>query len=288
MLPPFRLVEPSSVPEAVGELARLGEQARVYAGGAELVLLLRHGLLTADYLVNIKRIPGLSDLAWDGQQLHIGATALHRRLETDPLVRERAPLLAHAEAHVGNIRVRNQGTLGGNLCFADPHADPATALLVHDASVTVAGPAGARELPLADFLLGTYTVALAPDELLTAVHVPPLPAGWGWGYQRLEQYYRPTANAAVAVRAADGHIAGVRLAVGCVGPKAMRLSELEARLCGLAPAEAQRLLVEAKPYLVEQLEPVSDLLGSADFKVHITTVLLGRALAQALAAAGGT
>ena len=288
MLRPFRVLDPTTTAEAASELGRLGEQARVYAGGAELLLLMRQGLLEADYLVNVKRIPKLDEVSWDGQRVRMGATTLHRRLETDPLVRERLPLFAYAESHVGNIRVRNQGTLGGNLCFADPHADPATALLVHEATVTVAGASGERQMSLDEFLVGTYQVALEPDEILTEVQATPLPAGWGHAYQRIEQYYRPTLNVAAAVRPEDGRIGEARLAVGCVGPKSVRLSELEEQVRGLTVDEAKRLAAESAAYLTEQLEPVGDLLGSAEYKIHLTGVLLGRALGQAVGGNGGS
>jgi len=288
MLRPFRVLDPTTVPEASAELGRLGEQARIYAGGAELVLLLRHGIVEADYLVNVKRIAGLDAIAWEDGVVRIGATTVHHRLETDPLVRERLPLFAYAESHVGNVRVRNQGTVGGNLCFADPHADVATALLVYDATVRVANASAARELPLGEFLVGTYATALEPDELLTEIRVPPLPPGWGHAYQRIEQFYRPTLNVAAAVERQDGRLQRVRLAVGCIGPKAVRLSELEERLQGLTLAEAQQVVAEARDYLADQLEPVDDLLGSAEYKLHLAGVLLGRSLAQAAESNGGT
>jgi aerobic carbon-monoxide dehydrogenase medium subunit len=252
------------------------------------VLLLRQGLLEADYLVNVKRIPGLDALAWEDGVVRVGATVVHHRLETDPLVRERLPLFAYAESHVGNVRVRNQGTVGGNLCFADPHADVATALLVHDATVRLGGAGETRELALPEFLVGTYETALAPDELLTEIRVPPLPPDWGHAYLRVEQFYRPTLNVAVALARDDGRLGPTRLAVGCVGPKAVRLAELEARVQGLPVAEAQRVVAEAGPYLAEQLEPVDDLLGSAEYKVYLAGVLLGRALAQAAGGNGGS
>src|SRR5207253_1674915 len=195
MLNPFRVISPTTVPEAAAELDRLGDAARIYAGGAELLLLMRNGLLDPDYLVNIKLVPSLHGIRWDGQVLRMGAAVTHRELERDPLVRDHAPTLGEAERHVGNIRVRTQGTLGGNLCFADPHADPGTALLVHDASVTVEGARGPRQLPLDEFFVGTYETALDPSELLTEVQVPPLPPGWGWSFERIERFYRPTANA---------------------------------------------------------------------------------------------
>ena len=284
MLKPFRVREPTTIKEAVSELD--GDQARVYAGGAELILLLRHGLLEAGTLVNINGISVLKEISWDGENLLMGATVTHRRLETDPLVHQHLPMLAYAESHIGNIRVRCQGTLGGNLCFADPHADPATALLVHEASVGIAGHNGNRQLPLDEFLVGMYETALQPDELLTQVKVPPLPPGWGHGYLRIEQFYRPTVNVAAAAKLNDGSIESVRLAVGCVGPKAQRLPELEAKLSGSTLAEAEQLTAEAKPYLTEQLQPVDDLLGSADYKIHVTSVLLKNALSQSVRSGG--
>lgn len=281
MLPPFRLLQPKTVPEAAGELARLRDSARVYAGGAELLLLLRHGLLEADYLVDVKGIPELGELTWDGSALRLGAALTHQRLETDPLVAERLPLLAEAERHVGNIRVRCQGTLGGNLCFADPHADPPTALLVHDPAVTLWGPGGPRSLPLEEFLVGTYETALQPDELLTHLAVDPLPPDWTGSFLRIERFARPTANAAVAARRRDGEIDEVRIAVGCVGPKAMRLRELEGDLRGLTLEAALHAIAASSAYLRGALDPVDDLLGSADYKVHVTAVLLRRALEAA-------
>ncbi len=132
MLRPFRVLNPTNVREAATELGRLGEQARVYAGGSELILLLRHRLLQADTLVNIKRIPDMNEISRNGQAMHIGATVTHHQLEKDPQVRETLPMFAYAESRIGNIRVRNQGTLGGNLCFADPYADPGTAFFVYE------------------------------------------------------------------------------------------------------------------------------------------------------------
>jgi len=281
MLSPFRLVTPTTVSEATAELQQRGDDAQIYAGGAELLLLMRNGLLRPDYLVDIKRIPGIADIGWDGHAVHIGATATHRRLETDALIRDRLPVLAEAESHVGNIRVRSQGTIGGNLCFADPHADPGTALLVHDTFALVAGSTGSRRVPLDDFLVGTYETDLEHDELLTEIEVEPLPAGWGGAFMRVERFYRPTANVAVAMRRDDGHVGEVRFAVGCVGPRSMRLRELEDRVRGASIEEARKVISAAKPYLTEQLEPVDDLLGSAAYKVHLVSVLLGRALDQA-------
>jgi carbon-monoxide dehydrogenase medium subunit len=283
LLRPFRVVQPTTLEEAAAELQRLGDQATIYAGGAELVLLMRHGLLEPDVLVDVKRIPNLGAIQEQGGAVRIGAAATHHQIEHDRTVRERLPMLAGAAATIGNIRVRNQGTLGGNLCFADPHSDPPTPLLVHEATVRLTGASGVRELPLAEFLVGTYETAIEPDEVLAAVDVPPLPAGFSHAFLRIERYHRPTVNVAVAAQRSNGHVASARLAVGCIGPKAVRLPELEAQIAGASPEDAARAIAEAKPCLEELLEPVDDGLGSVEYKIHLAATLLARGLAQALA-----
>jgi carbon-monoxide dehydrogenase medium subunit len=142
-------------------------------------------------------------------------------------------------------------------------------------------------MSLDDFFVSTYETALEPSELLTEVQVDPLPPLWGWSFERIERFYRPTANAAAAVAANDGHIADVRLSVGCVGPRALRLRELEDKVRGMTVADAKREIADSKTYLEERLEPVGDLLGGADYKIHVTGVLLGRAVEQAMARTGG-
>ncbi len=282
MLRPFHVLEPTTVSGAAAELDRLGDQAQVYAGGAELVLLMRLGLLEPDYLVNIKGISALDGVVSDDQSVRIGATVTHHRLETNPIVRERLPLLAYAESKVANPRVRNQGTLGGNLCFADPHSDPPASLLVHEATVLLGGKNRERKLRLDEFLLGTFETALQPDEILCEVQVPPLPAGFGHACLRIERFQRPTLNVAVAVQWERGRVQAARLAVGCIGSRALRLTDLEYRVQGLSLDEARRVLVESKSLLRETLRPEDDLLGSADYKTHITAVQLGRALSQSM------
>ena len=286
MLRPFHVLEPTTVAEATAELDRLGDQAQVYAGGAELVLLMRLGLLEPDYLVNIKRISALDGVVADAEGVRIGATVTHHRLERDPLVRERLPLLAYAESKVANPRVRNQGTLGGNLCFADPHSDPPPSLLVHEATVTLGGKNRERQLRLDEFLLGTFETALEPGEILCEVQVPPLPAGYGHACLRIERFQRPTLNVAVAVRWEGARVQAARLAVGCIGSRAMRLSELEHQIQGLSLDEARRVLVGSKALLREEIRPVDDLLGSADYKTHIAAVQLGNALSQSMGSDG--
>ena len=150
MLRPFKLHEPETVAEAVSLLGQFGWEAGVYAGGTELLLAMKEGLLSYSHMVNIKTVSGLGQIDYnpDGRELRIGATVTHRSLEQSPVVKSEFPLIAQAEAGVANVRVRNVGTIGGNLCFGEPHSDPDTFLLLYDAQLTAQGSAGARSFSL--------------------------------------------------------------------------------------------------------------------------------------------
>jgi len=286
LLSPMRVSFPTTVAEASDELRTHGDDARVYAGGAELVLLMRIGAVHVARLVDVKRLRGMRDVTWSDGRLEIGAAVTHRRLETDREVWRRLPMFADAESRIGNIRIRNQGTLGGNLAFNDPHSDPTPPLLVHDATVVLESTAGIRELALDNFVGETYDTALRQDEILTRILVRALPEEWGQAYRRVERFQRPTLNVAVAARARNGLIAEVRIAAGCLGPRATRLRELEASLAGVPVAEIDRIVDGAKPVLKGSLNPRSDLLGSADYKLHVAGVLLKRGLRAALGLGG--
>jgi carbon-monoxide dehydrogenase medium subunit len=281
MLGSLLLVQPTTVGEASDALRDFAERGKIYAGGAELLLLMRHGFLQSDILVDVKKIDRLHRITLNDGALCVGACVTHRTLETEPLVREYAPSFAYAESQVANVRVRNQGTLGGNLCFNDPHSDPGTVLLVHNASVTLGSQRGERRLQLNDFFLDAYETALEPDELMLNVQIPSLPVGMISAYLRLHRFQRPTLGVAAALKMNNGIIAESRLAVGCAGPKAQRLAELETKINGNNISGAKRILAEQKNYLRDLLRPVDDLLGSADYKVYMTHVLLGNALEQA-------
>jgi carbon-monoxide dehydrogenase medium subunit len=286
MLRPFRVYQPTSVTEACAELARLGEDAKVYAGGTELILLLRLGLVQYTHLVDVKRVPELGELAWDGQAMHIGAAVTHRRLERSADVAAHLPVLQQATELVANVRVRNVGTLGGNLCFGDPHSDPAPALLVHDTRIKIGKHSGDRTVGLEAFYIGLFETAIAPDEILIELQVEPLPPGVGSAYLRAARFERPSLGVAVAAAQHDGRLANVRLAVSCVGPVPMRLQELESHIAGATLAEAQQIVRQAQRHYEEVLQPVDDLHGSVAYKTHLTGVLLGRTLAQAVGTNG--
>jgi aerobic carbon-monoxide dehydrogenase medium subunit len=203
LLPRFTIEQPSSLSEAASLLAQYGDEGRAYAGGTELLLAMKHAGLRYEKLVDIKTIPGLDSIEERDGAIRIGALATHLALEQSPLIRDTLPALARLEAHVANPRVRASGTLGGNLCFAEPHSDPATLLLCLDARLELVGRDGERELGLDEFIIGAYDVDLKEGELLRAVRVPLPPAGRQARYSKFQVHERPMLGLALVLDLAD-------------------------------------------------------------------------------------
>jgi len=287
MLRPFALHRPATVGEASEILAQEGRDAALYAGGTELLLILKEGLLRVKSLVDIKRLPGLADIRADNGHLLIGATATHRMVEHAPEVHARCPLIARVARHVANVRVRTIGTVGGNLVFADPHSDLATAFLLFDATVRLASRAGERELPLDDFVVGPYETSRRDEEILTSVRLVPWPAGTAGAYVKYGLHERPTLGVAVALTVAGGVVRGARIAVGCVGPRPLRLAGAEARLGGWSLADVERRAEEVGAEGAAAVDAADDLHGSAEYKRDMTRVFVRRALLVAAARAAG-
>ena len=279
MLRPFRLEEPESVEEASESLARYGDSAKVYAGGTELLLAMKEGLVHFECLVNVKKIPGLDQIAQDNGTLRLGALSTHRQLERSGTLQEKLPVLVEMERNVANLRVREVGTLGGNLTFAEPHADPGTLLLALDATVVARKAGGSRDIPMTGFFVDAYEAALEEDEILTEIVVPLPGADAAVRYRKFGYLERPSAGVALHVMAdkARQSVEDVRIAVGCVGPKSMRMEEAEAVLRGKSLDEAGQLMAEAGDIAGRVADAISDLHGSAEYKEHIVKVLLTRA-----------
>src|SRR5437762_4073265 len=288
MLRPFELSEPTSVAEASELLARHGDAARIYAGGTELILAMKEGLVHYEHLVNVKTIPGLAGVRLDAGTLRLGAATSHRALERDPLVRQHFPAVARMEADVANVRVREVGTLGGNLCFAEPHADPGTLLQVFDATARIEKKGSARTIPLEGLFVGPFETCLEGDELLTEIVVPPLAPRSAAVYLKFGFLERPSVGVGVAVTLADGHVADARIAVGSVGPVPRRMRDAEARLQDRPVADSEAALAEAGRIAARPSDALTDPHGPAEYKEHLVGVLLRRAFQAALAAVAGS
>jgi len=277
------------VEEACGLLASLGDDAAVYAGGTELLLLMKEGLLRPRHLVDVKRIPGLDGVARSDERLTIGATLTHRALERSAIVRERCPVVASVARHVANIRVRNVGTVGGNLAFADPHSDLATLFLTFDASHQLVSPRGRREVSLDVFVRGPWETDRAADELLTAVRLTPWHGRTAAAYVKFGIYERPTLGIAVALclDASGVRIAEARIAIGCVNPRPARARDAEARLRGLSVTAVEDVTADVARLAASGADPADDLHGSADYKREMVAVFTRRALRVAAERARG-
>ena len=278
ILPPFELHRSRSIDEARDLLNRYGEDAAVICGGTELLLLMKLGFSSYGHLVDVKGIEELGGIRTENGALVIGSTVTHREIETSPLVLERLPAFAAMERGVANIRVRNVGTLGGNLCFSDPHSDPATLLLALDAEVEH----GAGLVPLSEFLVGPYETGLEHDQILRSVRIPIPPSGTGIAHRKLSFHERPAATVACAVRVAEGAVVEARIAVGSVGARPVRARAAEARLAGTQTGDTVALR-EAAVLAAGASEAVEDANGSAEYKTELVRVLVERCFGDAIA-----
>jgi CO/xanthine dehydrogenase FAD-binding subunit/aerobic-type carbon monoxide dehydrogenase small subunit (CoxS/CutS family) len=281
VLRPFTLHRPSSLDDVADLLGECRGDSALYAGGTELLLLLKEGVLRVRHLIDVKRVPGLSRITVEDGSVVIGATVTHRAVERSLLLRAACPIVPAVAEHVANVRVRAVGTVGGNLAFADPHSDLATLLLALDGSVRLWRRGREREVPLAEFVQGPYETAREEDEILTSARLRPWPAGTVATYVKFGLHERPTLGIALALTLdpQTRAVADARVAIGCIGPRPQRLAAIEdmARGRPLADllADAERLATAA----AELVQPIDDLHGSADYKRDMTRVFVRRSLA---------
>jgi carbon-monoxide dehydrogenase medium subunit len=272
----FQLHRPCALEEATALRVEHGEEAALYAGGTELLLAMKMGLAHWPQLIDVKRIPDLQGIRVEDGVLVIGAAATHHSIQRDSSVRSGWPALAKLEAGVANVRVRAAGTLAGNIAFAEPHADPPALLVALDATVELVGPGGRRQLPVERFLVGPYETALTADELVVAIRVPPSAEEARVAYRNFRVLERPSICVAVLTTVIEGRFEGApTIVLGAVEetPKRLEVSEF----AGAPVLEAAREIGAAASAAVE---PVDDLAGSAEYKAHVTGVLVRRALEE--------
>lgn len=282
-LAPLSIHPVASVAQASEVLAELGDDAVVYAGGTELFLIMRLGFAAYGHLVDVKPIPELNRLEVVDGTLRIGGAVTHRAIERSPVVAAGWPALPMMERVVANIRVRNVGSLGGNLAFADPHSDPATFLLAADAQVELGLGDARRSLPIDEFIRGPYETALRPHEIVVSIAVPAVPSRAEMAHLRFAFHERPAATVSCLVRVLDGCVAEARVAVGSVGINPVRVPLGEALLVGADAADIDPATLDAVGRAAaEAAEPVADANGSPDYKQDLVRVLVGRCLRTAV------
>jgi len=279
----FDYLEPTSVAEACALLKQHAGEAKVFAGGSHLTILMKQGLYQPKALVNIKKIPELKVLKFDAKEgLMIGALVTHRELETSALVREKLPVLCEAESEVANIRVRSMGTVGGNLASGEPLTDLAQIFISLDGKLRIAGTTGQRTLAVEELFIDFYTTSLAEDEIITKVVVPPLPRQSGIEYIRFSSSSvvdKPSAGVAVRLTLNEEDVQVARIVLGCVGPTPVRAVKAEALVLGKKLTAA--LIAEAGAMASRECSPSADLRGSEQYKRAIVGTLVRRALKAA-------
>ncbi len=266
----FELVRPASVEEAVAALVEHGDDAKVLAGGHSLLPLMKLRLAMPAVLVDISRIPGLSYVRVEGDEVAIGAGTRHHELEKDAVAAAEVPILPYVASQVGDPQVRHRGTIGGTVAHSDPASDLPTALLALGGTVVVQGPRGRRDIPITEFWLGFFETALAEDELIVEVRVPRTGSA-GWAYEKFTR--RANDWPIVAAAAVDGRVALANMAGSVV--RATATEEALAR--GASIAEAAALADEGT-------SPGADMHADQDYRRHLARLLTRRALEKAAGA----
>lgn len=275
----FEYSAPKTLDEALGLLA---EGARPLAGGMSLIPMMKLRLSNPEHLVDLGRIKDLSYIREQGGELHIGATTTHHEIESSPLVRGKCPLLAETASHIGDIQVRNMGTIGGSTAHADPAADYPAALQALEARIVLKGAKSERTVSAEDFFVDTFTTALEPGEIVREVIVPIDGDGTGTNYQKVIQPASGFAIVGIAVRLRKdgGKITMARIGVTGLSNRAFRAASAEKLLEGKTGASAD---VQAAAAMIAQgVEANSDLHASADYRKHLATVYAVKALTAAL------
>jgi carbon-monoxide dehydrogenase medium subunit len=286
----FDYLEPTTVAEACALLKQHSGEAKVFAGGSHLTILMKQGLYQPKALVNIKKISELKGIRFDSTEgLIIGALVTHRELETSALVKEKFPVLSKAEREVANIRVRNMGTVGGNLASGEPLTDLSQIFISLDGKARITGSNGQRAIPIEDLFVDFYTTSLAEDEILTQIVIPPLPARSGIEYIRFSSSSvvdKPSVGVALrlTLESSSETVQAARIVLGCVGATPVRARKAEALITG--KKLTTELAEEAGAIASQECSPTSDLRGSEEYKRAIVRTLVRRAAGKAYERAG--
>jgi len=279
----FDYQEPTTLKKAFSLMEKYGDDARVMAGGTALIIMMRQRLLMPKIVISLERIPKFDRITYNNKDgLRIGAGARHRDIELSAAVRKHYPLLHETFRKVAQPRIRNMGTVGGNLAGGDPLTDPGASLIALDAEVTLTSSKGQRRLRLDEFFIDYYQTALEPGELLTEIHVPP-PQRPGWSHikftpRSVEDF--ATVGVAITLKANNGTCEDVRIGLNSVASTIVRARKAEEVLRGKSITNAA--LQEMGEVAAAECDPTDDNRGSAEYKLDLVKVLVPRAAKEAL------
>lgn len=276
---PFTYTAPKTLQDALALLEN--GSAKLLAGGMSLVPLMKLRLASPDSVVDLGRIPGLNGIAEAGGVLTIGAMTTHHAVESSPLVRGKCPLLAECASQIGDIQVRNMGTIGGSVAHADPAADYPAALLALEAKFKLASRGGERTVDASDFFVDAFTTALEPGEIVVEVQVPIEEPSEGYKYEKMPHPASgfPVVGVAARVKKTGGKVVRARIGVTGMGPHAFRARHAELIL------EAGGTVADAAAVVGEDEEANSDLFASGEYRLHLARVYAARAVAAAISRA---
>jgi carbon-monoxide dehydrogenase medium subunit len=284
----FDYMAPQSLDEAVRALADHEEEARLLAGGHSLLPLLKLRLASPKLLIDITRIPGLSKISQQDDKIVVGALATHYQIESSELLKAKCPLLPQTARTIGDVQVRNRGTIGGSLAHADPSADWPAAILALGGELKLSGPKGQRQIAAEEFFLAPMRTVIEPTEILTEIRVAVASRHYGSAYLTLAQQASGFAVVGVAVwlrTDTKGRCEDIGVGVTGLSEKPFRARTVEERLRGnkLTP----KLIEESAAQVAEGSDPLEDLHASAKFRAHLAQVYTSRALQEAAKRAVG-
>jgi carbon-monoxide dehydrogenase medium subunit len=284
----FEYHAPKNLEDALRLLERHGDEAKVLAGGHSLLPLMKLRLAAPRYVIDIGHIRTLNYIRKENGRVSIGALTTHAEIEQSSLLKGQCALLPETAAEIGDVQVRNRGTIGGSLAHADPAADYPAAILALDAEIVLASSSGARTVPAREFFVDMLTTQLRPGEILTEVRVPALPARTGTCYLKLHQPASGFAIVGAAVRVTLNRgkkMEAVAVGITGVGPKPYRAEAVERALRGKKPNP--KLLADASRHAAQGVDALSDLHASAEYRKEMAAVFVRRALERAIARAQG-
>jgi carbon-monoxide dehydrogenase medium subunit len=277
---PFTHHRPAGLHAVFDILAKHGDDAAVYAGGTELLLALKARVLRYEHLIDLKRVKELGGVRVENDFIGIGALATHYRIANDPVVLASIPEYASLSDGIANIRVRVAGTLAGNLSFAEPHSDPPALLAAMGATVQLVSADSERSVPVSEFIAGEFTTMREDNELISEVRVPVTQPNEAFRFRSFGHLERPAVNVAVGCKNDDGKTA-FRIWLGAIGDHPIHAEKVETALRGVPRASLRDVLPAATEEFTSGLSATSDLHGSADYKRHLASVLMQRAVNEA-------
>ena len=285
MIRDFEYFAPKTLKEALTLLDKYRDECKVIAGGQSLLILMRQGLVAPEYLIDIKGLADLNYIKSDGKEgLRIGALTPHRAIEKSPVMQNGFSVLAEMEHRLASIQTRNWGTIGGNLCHADPAGDPAPVLMALNATLKMASLNGERTIAVQDFFKDYFETALELGELLTEIQVPAVAVHTGTAYTKFNVIESDLATIGVAVSvtlsSSGGICKDVRIVLGACAPTPMRAKQAEEVLRGKKITE--ELLTEAGQTASTEAEPISDIYASEEYRRELVKVLVKRVGGEAL------